>query len=59
MDVTDTAELATVTDTAEFATVIRGDTEYFHSTCTDLAPMTAKQALTIFLFLNYRFFEEY
>jgi hypothetical protein len=48
-----------VTDTAELATVIRGDNEYFHLKFTKLTPMTAKQAMIIFLFLNYRFYEEY
>jgi hypothetical protein len=48
-----------VTDTAEFATVIRGYSGYCHLKFTELASVTAKHMLIIFIFLNYRFYEEY
>lgn len=43
-------ECVGVTDTAERATVIRGDSENFHLKFTELALMTAKQALISFSF---------
>ena len=39
-----------VTDIAERAAVIRGDSEYFHLKCTELAPTTAIQTLISFSF---------